>query len=325
MSRSSSYLLVLILGAISALAQDPCSTIAGQTWVSASDVRACYKALPFNTTIRDNIVQVVNKTMAFHTSTNYQVQAPAPFEDIHEDIIGTLARTSSQTYASDFDLHVDIATSTRRMGDGHSVSDGTQGIYVDPQAYKVFTHDFFGGQPEIWQRALGDDISLESLSGAKVIAIDNDDPWKAVDATAAKAGSYQSFATRQNSFFGSFVISASTWNYVPGLFAQTSLPLKDSVTLTIQRINSTSSETITLPFRSRFHENAFAFTDKASFWDKNCCATGSTNGPSGNAQQDTNTAAARFVAQGFRNSTTRLIVNEMVDVNSAPSVPFPHL
>ncbi|KAJ8073816.1 hypothetical protein PM082_012094 [Marasmius tenuissimus] len=125
------------------------------------------------------------------------------------------------------------------------------------------------------------------------------------------------------SFFGSFVISASAWNYVPGLFAQTSLPLKDSVTLTIQRINSTSPETITLPFRSRFHENAFAFTDKASFWDKNCRSTSSTNGPSGNAQQDTNTAAARFVTQGFRNSTTRLIVNEMVDVNSAPSVPFP--
>ncbi|KAJ8073815.1 hypothetical protein PM082_012093 [Marasmius tenuissimus] len=121
MARLSSYLLVLTLGAMSALAQDPCSTIAGQTWVSASDVRACYKALPFNTTIRDNIVQVVNKTMAFHTSTNYQVQAPAPFEDIHEDIIGTLARISSQTYASDFDLHVDVATSTRRMGDGHSV------------------------------------------------------------------------------------------------------------------------------------------------------------------------------------------------------------
>ncbi|KAL0568287.1 hypothetical protein V5O48_013702 [Marasmius crinis-equi] len=336
---------MLALAASSSLAQDPCATIAGQTWVGASDVRACYNSLSFETTIRNNIVEVVNKTMAFHTSTNYQVQAPAPFEDVHEDIIGTLARINSQTYDSDFDLHVDIATSTRRMGDGHSVyvsmcydntytsfvpvplvllqnNDGTQDIYVDPQAYKVFSQDFFSGQVEIWQQALGNDIPLETLSGAKVIAIDNEDPWKAVDAAAAAAGGYQSFTTRQNSFFASFAISASAWSYLPGLFAQMSLPLKDSVTLTIQRANSSASDIITLPFRSRLHENVIAFTDKASFWNNNCLATSTTNG-SPNAQQDATPAIARFSAQASRNSTTRLIVNEMLDVNSALAVPMP--
>jgi hypothetical protein len=34
------------------------------------------------------------------------------------------------------------------------------------------------------------------ISGAKVLAIDNKDPWVAVDANAEVAGSYQSFGMR---------------------------------------------------------------------------------------------------------------------------------
>ena len=135
----------------------------------------------------------MNKTLAFHTSTNYEVQAPAPFADVQEDIIGTLRRISQQTYQSDFDLHVDIASATRRMGDGHSVyvnmcydltytsfvpvplvllqnKDGSQNIYVDPQAYKIFSQDFFKGQLEIWQQALGNKITLDSV-GTQYLSI----------------------------------------------------------------------------------------------------------------------------------------------------------
>jgi hypothetical protein len=123
--------------------------------------------------------------LAFHTSTNYEIQAPSPFNDIHEDIIATLARVSSQNYDSDFKLHVDVATSTRKMGDGHSVyvnmcydstytsyvpaplvlleeEDGSQNIYIAPQAYQVFSQDFFAGQTEVWQEAL-ENIKLESV------------------------------------------------------------------------------------------------------------------------------------------------------------------
>jgi hypothetical protein len=132
------------------------------------------------------IIDVVNKTMAFHTSTNYEIQAPAPFSDLHDDIVATLARVSTQAYDSDFQLHVDVATSTRKMGDGHSVyvnmcydstytsyvpiplvlleeKDGSQNIFVAPDAYTVFSQDFFSGQVDVWQQALGN-VTLQSVS-----------------------------------------------------------------------------------------------------------------------------------------------------------------
>ncbi|KAH8827563.1 hypothetical protein DL96DRAFT_1599472 [Flagelloscypha sp. PMI_526] len=331
-------------------AQDPCAAIAGQKWVAASDARACFKSFAYNADIKANIVEVVNKTMAFHTSTNYEIQAPSPFDDVHQDIIATLARVGSQSYDTDFDFHVDLATSTRTMGDGHSVyvnmcydstyttyvpaplvlledADGSQNIYIAPEAYTVFSQDFFSGQVDVWQAALGD-IPLQSIAGAKVISVNNEDPWKAVDANAAIAGSYQSFATRQNSFFASHVISASAWSYMPGQFAQKALPLVDSVTLTIQRENATTTDTITLPYRSRFGDSSKAFTNSASFWANNCLATSSTNGSpitNGGSVDVSSSAPARFSSQSTRNATSSkpLIVDTILDVNSAPSVPMP--
>ena len=68
------------------------------------------------------IIEVVNKTLAFHTSTNYQKLAPPPFTlDVHEDILADLARISHQKYANDFDLHIDLSRSVKRLNDGHCV------------------------------------------------------------------------------------------------------------------------------------------------------------------------------------------------------------
>lgn len=68
------------------------------------------------------IIEVVNKTLAFHTSVNYQRLAPPPFSlDVHEDVQGDLARISVQEYASDFDLHVDLSQTLKRLNDGHCI------------------------------------------------------------------------------------------------------------------------------------------------------------------------------------------------------------
>ncbi len=68
------------------------------------------------------IIEVVNKTLAFHTSVNYEKLAPAPFTlDVHEDLLADLARISSQKYASDFDLHIDLSRTLKRLNDGHCV------------------------------------------------------------------------------------------------------------------------------------------------------------------------------------------------------------
>lgn len=68
------------------------------------------------------ILQVISKTLAFHTSVNYQLKAPEPFTaDVHEDLFGDLARIEKQSYPSDYDLHIDFSRTLKRLNDGHCV------------------------------------------------------------------------------------------------------------------------------------------------------------------------------------------------------------
>lgn len=64
----------------------------------------------------------MNKTLAFHTSVNYEKLAPAPFtSDVHEDLLADLARISHQSYANELELHVDLSRTLKRLNDGHCV------------------------------------------------------------------------------------------------------------------------------------------------------------------------------------------------------------
>ena len=64
----------------------------------------------------------MNKTLAFHTSVNYEKSAPEPFTaDVHEDVLADLARISGQSYANELDLHVDLSRTLKRLDDGHCV------------------------------------------------------------------------------------------------------------------------------------------------------------------------------------------------------------
>jgi hypothetical protein len=62
------------------------------------------------------------KTLAFHTSVNYQIQAPEPFtNDVHENLLSDLARISLQDYDSEYNLHIDLSRTFKRLNDGHCV------------------------------------------------------------------------------------------------------------------------------------------------------------------------------------------------------------
>lgn len=114
---------------------DPCAAIAGKKWVSPLEARTCLFSAPLNEAVRANVspflilqrvasyfqtIEVINKTLAFHTSTNYQVQAPKPFDnDVHEDLTRDLARFSAAKYSSEFAFHLDIYRAFKRVNDGH--------------------------------------------------------------------------------------------------------------------------------------------------------------------------------------------------------------
>ncbi|KAL0577205.1 hypothetical protein V5O48_004803, partial [Marasmius crinis-equi] len=262
---------------------DPCTKLAGQKWVAPQDLRACFRSFKVDQKLKDNILEVVSKSLAFHTSVNYQIQAPPPFDkDVHEDLRADLARIQSQSYSSEYDFHIDLSPSFLNYLPIPLVlltdANGDQSVHIAPEAFSVASAEF-PDQVQVWQDALPGDLKgkLQSLNGAKVVKINGEDPFVAVNANAAITGSFQGFGTRQNSFFSSYQRSTSTFNYILGNFAQQALPLSDSVELEVVRLNQTNQESVTLPYRARIN-GASNFTDGASYRSINCSPTNTTNG-----------------------------------------------
>ncbi|CAK5281740.1 unnamed protein product [Mycena citricolor] len=283
--------------------KDPCAAIAGQKWVSPAEARACMFSFPVDEAVKASTLDTLNKTLAFHTSVNYQILAPAPFQDeVHEDIVADLARIAQTSYDSDFSLHFDVYSSFRRLNDGHCAvlnmcydslyvtylptplvlltsADGTQAVHIAPEAFTVASAEF-PDQIDFWQQALSSPFKgqLESLSGAEVLEINGQDPFVAVNSSARVVGGYQAFGTRQNLFFSNYQRVAGGWSYNLGNFATHIHPLTDSVELTIRLVNSSSIEHVTIPYRSRFGSASSNFTDSNSYRANNCVAKKSSNG-----------------------------------------------
>jgi hypothetical protein len=250
---------------------------------------------------RANILAVTTKMLPFHTSVNYEDLAPLPYTlDVHNDITHDLAVIGQTAYASDYDMHIALSRAFKKSQDGHFsyinycydsafvnylptplVVFGGQSVHIAPEAFTVATAEF-GAGVQFWQDALPGALKgqLASLSGAQVLAINGQDPWAVADANAAISGGYQQFGTRQNGFFASYNRAASSWSYILGQFAQQSLPLSDSATLTIKRVNSTKVETVTIPYQARIGASTVKFTDGPSFRAGNCRAVDGTNGAS---------------------------------------------
>uniref|UniRef100_A0A0W0FIA0 Uncharacterized protein n=1 Tax=Moniliophthora roreri TaxID=221103 RepID=A0A0W0FIA0_MONRR len=343
---------------------DPCATIGGQKWVAPRDLKACYESFKVDPALKDNILTVIERTLSFHTSVNYQIQAPPPFEkDVHEDIIADLERIRKQPYASEYDFHVDVSRALKRFQDGHCVwvnscyslrrfgsaeltewiaaflnylpvplvlltdAYGEQSVTIAPEAFLVASTEF-ADQIDVWQNALPGKLKgqLASLNGAKVLAINGKDPWDAINANAAITGSYQGFGTRQNSFFASYQRSTTTFNYILGNFAQQALPLAESVSLRIIRVNETAPEVIQLPYRARIN-GAANFTDGASYRAKNCVAKAGTNGvdiyATSPAPAPENKEVAKFQQQPPTPLSRKQLLNVMLDDTPLTNVVLP--
>ncbi|KAF8875475.1 hypothetical protein CPB85DRAFT_1235909 [Mucidula mucida] len=302
---SVAWALTALIAAVAA--QDPCTEIGGQKWVTPAQVRACYSSFAVNESEKSNIIEVVNKTLAFHTSPNYELQAPPPYADTHEDIAFDLARISLQDYDSDYDLHIDVSRSVKRFNDGHCVWINScydsafinylptplvlvngEEVHIALEAYDVASAEF-ADQLSAWEEAISSSVEggLKALNGAKVLQVNGADPFDAVNANALIAGSYQALGTRQNGFFSSYQRSTSTWNYLLGNFAQQSLPLADSVELLVQLEGATETQTVVIPYFSRIGASTVSFTDGASFRAGNCVAVNDTNGANYYDQVDT--------------------------------------
>ncbi|KAH8077074.1 hypothetical protein BXZ70DRAFT_705743 [Cristinia sonorae] len=334
---------------------DPCRAIAGKKWVSPKEVRACFNVIAVGPKAKDNILDVVDKTTAaFDHSRPYQKLAPPPFTgEIHENLSADIARIRRTHYKTEFDLHIDVSRSVKRLFDGHTVyfndcydsvflnflpiplvyitdNRGVQHVHIAKDAFEVASKEF-ADQIDVWQNALPRNLrgKLSSLNGAKVLKIDGKDPLSAVDENAKIVGGYQALGTRQNGFFASYNVGADgKMAYSLGNFAQKSLPLDDEVILTIQRSGNISPETITLPYRSRIQTRA-TWTDKASYRQNLCVAQEGTNGvdayaPGVLSQAETESPIFKFQQQPPVKVAERKHRAMSVAVDTIPKIDIVH-
>ena len=145
----------------------------------------------------------MTKSLAFHTSVNYQLRAPEPFtQDVHEDILGDLERIGRTQYPSEFDMHVDLSRSVKRLMDGHCVyidacydslfltflptplvlltdDQGEQAVHIAPEAFEVASVEF-ADEIQVWQDALPGDLKgqLASVSNYLLFFLYERDAYK---------------------------------------------------------------------------------------------------------------------------------------------------
>jgi len=80
-------------------AADPCAKIAGKTFVPPADALACYKAFPFNETLRQNVMSNVARVFDFFTFEDYYLNSPPPFQESTVNIRTALAKISATKFA----------------------------------------------------------------------------------------------------------------------------------------------------------------------------------------------------------------------------------
>ena len=78
------------------------------------------------------------------------------------------------------------------------------------------------------------------------------------------------------SFFSSYRVAWGGWIYIFGDFAQQSLPLSDSVTLKVQRVNHTGSEDVVVSIHQTFYEINLTYCGKLPYRSKSAIRFSST-------------------------------------------------
>ena len=79
-------------------AADPCVKVAGKSFVLPADALACLKSFPFNETLRQNVLTVVDRVFNFYTFEDYYLNSPPPFQDSTTNIRAQLQRINTTHY-----------------------------------------------------------------------------------------------------------------------------------------------------------------------------------------------------------------------------------
>ncbi|KAI0075954.1 hypothetical protein K474DRAFT_1317140 [Panus rudis PR-1116 ss-1] len=289
-----SILPALAFGAPGAPQADPCAKIAGQQFVVPKDALACLKSFPFNATLHQNVITNVARVFDFFTFEDFYLKSPPPFQESTANIRAELARINRTVYKTDYDFNRDVYNLTTRLNDGHTrwfpncyttfqnilpapivnlEENGKQNVFIAPDSVEFI--NLLGANFTNHFEQIG--FNWQRLAGAKVLAINGQDPFDYIDLIArTESGNYLDHGVRVNSVFTSYRISGTDFSQRLGDLAGPAFPDRDSLTFRLIPVNSSKPETVTVPYFANYL--GAPFTDQASFWEANCAAKPDTNG-----------------------------------------------
>ncbi|KAG6816400.1 hypothetical protein H0H87_006312 [Tephrocybe sp. NHM501043] len=313
-------------------AADPCAKVAGKAFVPPADALACYKAFPFNETLRQNVLTNVARVFDFFTFEDYYLKSPPPFQESTANIRATISKLNTTKFKTDYDFSKALYDFTTQLNDGHTrwfpncynayqnilptppitiEVDGVQGVYVAFDSVEFISQlgtaytNYFDEIEFDWKR----------LQGAKIIQIEGLDPYAYVDIIAKTvSGNYLDHGVRVNSVFTSYRISGNAFSQRVGDLAGPLTVTQDSLKLKLIPVNSTVAENIKVPFLANYI--GAPFIDKASFWAANCAATSLTNGIDLKANQVKTKAVASV-------NSRRLAKGDIIDKSNSNAIALP--
>lgn len=138
---------------------------------------------------------------------------------------------------------------------------GGQSVYIAPDSVEFISllgADYTGYFDSInfdWKR----------LAGAEVLQIEGQSAYDYVDYLAkTRSGNYLDHGVRVNAVFTSYQIEETNYDYAQhfGVLAGPLFPDKQNLTFKLIPVNSTTAETVTVPFLASY--SGEKFTDSAS-------------------------------------------------------------
>ncbi|KAG0011717.1 hypothetical protein BGZ80_000463 [Entomortierella chlamydospora] len=237
-------------------------------------VAACYKAIPFDSTIASettgSVVDIFNDYYVFRDSA-LTPDLQMPFTSAPVDIVKVLETIGSTNYARDLDFHTDIALAIASLHDAHaSYNVDCYSAYLFEQPLVLYA-PVINGQQSV--RVLNDFLGRD-ISDCEITTIDGNPALPHLQDFADSLSLSKDAGARLNAAIGSQVYDASKNDFVynSGQFSQrAALPENPTITYELQCSNSAS--TMTIKDRWYVWPNTQVKFDSVHSYLKNVCKT----------------------------------------------------
>ncbi|KAI9513435.1 hypothetical protein F5148DRAFT_5147 [Russula earlei] len=269
---------------------DPCAKIGGLTFVDPADAIACQRSIPFNETVRQNVMSVVSRVFDFYTFEDFYLESGPPFPETSTNIRKHLKLFNEKKYATDYDFNLDLWAFTTQLNDGHTrwypncyltyqnilpapIVLLDKGVFIAPDSVQFLRQlgkdfiNYLEAKNFDWKR----------FAGAKVLEIDGFPALNYIDKIArTESGNFLDHNVRVNSVVSGYRLAQTSFSQRLGDLAGPIFLTRTSLDIVLIPRNSTTSQRVVFPYVASL--TGTNFTNKATYYSNNCAPTNETNG-----------------------------------------------